>query len=112
MASRHAARPTATNTSQIRRNLFPNGLSRRPTSASTSTSATTLLESPQGQTSDIVVRDQNGNYDVSVPSLPAIDDDDQSPEAEEGEGGEKDGMSKLCQAIVVVNEMQSLKRNY
>ncbi|MCJ1256827.1 hypothetical protein MMC24_004651 [Lignoscripta atroalba] len=85
MASRQvSSRPTASNTSHVRRNLFHHHLSRRPTSASTSTSVTTLQDSPRDNNSDIVMRDQNGNYQVQMPSLPAVDDE----QSQEDEGRE------------------------
>ncbi|MCJ1485186.1 hypothetical protein MMC06_005360 [Schaereria dolodes] len=82
MASRQvSSRTTANNSSHVRRNLFHHHLSRRPTSASTSTSATNLQDAARGSTSDIVMRDKNGNYQVHVPSMPAVDDE-QPPEDE------------------------------
>lgn len=57
--------------SNVRRNLFHHHLGRRPTSASTSTSATTLQASPEDSSADIVIRDKNGNYQVDIPLVPA-----------------------------------------
>ncbi|SLM35769.1 hypothetical protein LPUS_05129 [Lasallia pustulata] len=70
-----APHTAASATSHVRRNLFHHHLSRRPTSASTSTTATTLFESPQDDSSDIVMRDKNGNYQVELPSKPVMDDE-------------------------------------
>ncbi|MCJ1302752.1 hypothetical protein MMC08_005556 [Hypocenomyce scalaris] len=76
MATRQpTSRTAASTTSNVRRNLFHHHLSRRPTSASTTTSASTLHESPQDNSSDIVMRDKNGNYQVEIPSMPAMDDE-------------------------------------
>lgn len=72
--------------SSVRRNLFHHHLSRRPTSASTSTSATTLPESPQEDSSEIIVKDQSGNYDVQVPLLPPLDGE----QAQDDEATEKE----------------------
>ena len=58
--------------SSVRRNLFHHHLGRRPTSASTSTSATTLQASPEDNSADIVIRDKNGNYQVDIPLVPAV----------------------------------------
>lgn len=71
MATRQpTSRLPPSTTSQVRRALFHNTLSRRPTSASTSTSATTLLESPPDiSSSEIVVRGPEGEYQVTVPVL-------------------------------------------
>ncbi|CAF9906338.1 hypothetical protein IMSHALPRED_004175 [Imshaugia aleurites] len=88
MASKStASRSAATGTSSVRRNLFHHSLSRRPTSASTSTSATTLQEGSQDESSDIVVKDRNGNYEVQIPLLPPLDEDQAQ---EEDSGNEKD----------------------
>ena len=83
MASRTtSSRPT--NTSNVRRNLFHHHLSRRPNSVSTSTTATTLQE--QEYDSEIVTKDRNGNFEVSMPALPAVDED----QAQDGEVSEQD----------------------
>lgn len=82
-----ASRSAATSTSSVRRNLFHHTLSRRPTSASTSTSTTTLQEGSQDESSEIVVKDCNGNYQVQVPHLPPLDEDQAQ---EEDSGNEKE----------------------
>ncbi|CAF9936980.1 MAG: hypothetical protein ALECFALPRED_007029 [Alectoria fallacina] len=88
MASKStASRSTATGTSSVRRNLFHHTLSRRPTSASTSTLATTLQDASQDESSDIVVKDRNGNYQVQIPILPPLDEDQAQ---EEDSGNEKE----------------------
>ena len=88
MASKSTApRSAAIGTSSVRRNLFHHTLSRRPTSTSTSTSATTLQEGSQDETLDIVVKDRNGNYQVQVPLLPPLDEDQAQ---EEDSGNEKE----------------------
>lgn len=88
MASKStASRSAATGTSSVRRNLFHHTLSRRPTSASTSTSATTLQEGSQDESSDIVVKDRNGNFEVQIPILPPLDEDQAQ---EEDSGSEKE----------------------
>ena len=88
MASKStASRSAATGTSSVRRNLFHHTLSRRPTSASTSTSATTLQEGSPDESSDIVVKDRHGNYQVQVPLLPPLDEDQAQ---EEDSGNEKE----------------------
>ncbi|MCJ1260258.1 hypothetical protein MMC22_000118 [Lobaria immixta] len=78
--------PTTSTSSSVRRNLFHHHLSRRPTSTSTSTSATTLQELPQDDSSEIAVRDLNGDYQVQIPRLPPMDDD----QAQEDEVTEKE----------------------
>ena len=84
-----ASRSIATGTSSVRRNLFHHTLSRRPTSASTSSLATTLQDASQDESSDIVVKDRNGNYQVQVPILPPLDEDQAQ---EEDSGNEKESM--------------------
>lgn len=70
-----ASRATTSSTANVRRNLFHHQLSRRPTSSSTSTTATTLQESLHDDSSDIVVKDRNGKYDIQVPLLPPLDEE-------------------------------------
>ncbi|KAL9104424.1 MAG: hypothetical protein Q9163_000630 [Psora crenata] len=70
-----SSRVTATTTTGVRRNLFHHHLSRRPTSASTSTSTTTLQETIHDSSDEIVAKDSNGNFQVRVPVLPPLDDD-------------------------------------
>jgi len=89
MASQpHSARFNANATNEVRRNLFRSQLSRRPTNTSASTKASSLVDSSRyGSSSEIVVRNQNGNYIESVPSLPIAENDasadNESQEAEE-----------------------------
>ena len=85
MALKPPASQAPTNaTSSVRRNLFHHHLSRRPTGPSTSTSATALQEPLPDSSSDIVIRDINGNYAVQIPLLPPLEDD-QVPEDEVSE---------------------------
>jgi hypothetical protein len=59
-------------TTGVRRNLFHQHLSRRPTTSSTSTSAETLRldNEHESETSDIVIRDRNGDFEITEPPLP------------------------------------------
>jgi hypothetical protein len=68
----------------VRRNLFHQHLSRRPTTSSTSTSAETLrLDTEhESQTSDIVIRDKNGDFEIVDPPMHPSDD--------QGEGAHAD----------------------
>ncbi|TAQ85055.1 hypothetical protein B7494_g6610 [Chlorociboria aeruginascens] len=63
-------------TTSVRRNLFQQHLTRRPTTSSTSTSAETLRLDIEhsSETSDIVIRDKNGDYDVGDPPLQSLDE--------------------------------------
>ena len=85
-----STRPTAnTAGSHVRRNLFHHHLSRRPTSASTSTSATTMQEVLPDNSSEIVIRDQNGDPSVQIPLLPPLEDD----QIQDEETTEKESMT-------------------
>lgn len=67
-------------TTGVRRNLFHQHLSRRPTTSSTSTSAETLrleVES-NSDTSDIVIRDKNGDFEVGDPHIQSLDEPDEA----------------------------------
>ena len=66
----------------VRRNLFHHQLSRRPTSTSTSMSGSTLQEPLPDNSSDIVVKDRNGNYQVDIPLLPPLDEEQMQEEDE------------------------------
>jgi len=71
-------------TNDVRRNLFHQHLSRRPTTSSTSTSAETLrldIE-PESDSSDIVIRDKNGEFEIGDPPMESFD------EHEEGGNGD------------------------
>lgn len=70
-------RSTVPASSNVRRTLFHHN-ARNP-STSTSTSTTTLQETLQDSSQDdsfeIVVKDSDGNYDVFIPFLPPLDDE-------------------------------------
>ncbi|XEU96427.1 hypothetical protein FSHL1_001712 [Fusarium sambucinum] len=65
----------------VRRNLFQSQLTRRPTAGSTSTSAETLHLDVDvlSDTSEIVVRDKNGEIELGNPPTPMMDDEDELP---------------------------------
>jgi len=71
----------------VRRNLFHQHLSRRPTTSSTSTSAETLrLDNEQeSETSDIVVRDRNGDFEIADPPMTSEQEEGDHDEAQEDE---------------------------
>jgi hypothetical protein len=81
-ASRLNPAPSSSSATQsVRRNLFNSNLSRRPTrSSSTTSSAPTLIENPlepsvpQEASSEILVRNANGDYAVQLPGVPPIGD--------------------------------------
>lgn len=75
----------------VRRNLFHQHLSRRPTTSSTSTSAETLrldIE-PESGTSDIVIRDKNGDFQIGDPPLQSLDEQEEGAQGEAHEDESK-----------------------
>lgn len=66
----------------VRRNLFHQHLSRRPTTSSTSTSAETLrLDTElESETSDIVIRDKNGDFEIGDTPVQSMDEQEGGPE--------------------------------
>jgi hypothetical protein len=65
----------------VRRNLFQQHLrASRPASSSTSTSAETLRLDidPESDSSDIVIRDQNGEFQIGDPPMQSFDDQDEA----------------------------------
>ncbi|KAI1477196.1 hypothetical protein F4774DRAFT_204636 [Daldinia eschscholtzii] len=74
-------RTARANTAGIRRNLFQSQLTRRPTPTTSSQSSNNSAETLRlgdvevlSDTSDIVVRDKNGEFDVGDPPTPPLDD--------------------------------------
>ena len=76
--SEMSSRSTRTNvTTNTRRNLFHQHLSRRPTASSTAgTSATTIQAVSEDTGDEIVVRDKNGNYQFELPVMPIAGQDE------------------------------------
>lgn len=95
----------------VRRNLFHQHLSRRPTTGSTSTSAETLrldIE-PESDSSDIVIRDQNGDFQIGDLPMQAYDDEEGSNEdAKEDESTFYDEDSVKYELISMAEERQRL----
>ncbi|KAL8899346.1 MAG: hypothetical protein Q9207_006247 [Kuettlingeria erythrocarpa] len=80
MASRPTASraPTGTNANPARRNLFHSHLIRRPTGSTTSGSTATSNAAPSPElryddSSDIVMRESNGEPQVQMPQLLSLD---------------------------------------
>ncbi|TVY48012.1 hypothetical protein LOCC1_G001066 [Lachnellula occidentalis] len=89
-----ASSSTSHRATNVRRNLFHQHLSRRPTTSSTSTSAETLrldIE-PESDTSDIVIRDKNGEFEIGDPPMGSFD------EQEDGNGDAHED-EKLLEAV-------------
>lgn len=68
--------------SSVRRNLFQSQLTRRPTPTSSGESETLRLDADAdvdapAESSDIVVRDKNGEVELDDPPTPPIDDPDE-----------------------------------
>lgn len=66
-------------TTGVRRNLFQQHLTRRPTTSSTSTSAETLRldVDHESDSSDIVIRDKNGEFEIEELSVQPFDEQDE-----------------------------------
>ncbi|KAI4207352.1 MAG: hypothetical protein LQ346_000601 [Caloplaca aetnensis] len=82
MASRPTASraPTGTNANPTRRNLFHSHLIRRPTGPTASGSIATSNaapspELPHDDSSDVVMRESNGEPQVQMPQLLSLDDE-------------------------------------
>ncbi|TPX08202.1 uncharacterized protein E0L32_001902 [Thyridium curvatum] len=74
------AGPTRTRmgANSVRRNLFQSQLTRRPTSNPSTSAETLRLDTDiQSESSDIVVRDKNGDIEMGDPPTPATDDPDE-----------------------------------
>ena len=73
-------RPRTTTSAGVRRNLFQSQLTRRPT-ASSSNSAETLRVDVDvlSDTSEIVIRDKDGEIELGDPPTPALEDEDEVP---------------------------------
>ena len=71
--------PRARNgTSSVRRNLFQSHLTRRPTPSSSTSAETLRLDTDaQSESSEIVVRDKNGEVELGDPPPPPVDDPDE-----------------------------------
>jgi hypothetical protein len=84
-------------TNNVRRNLFHQHLSRRPTTSSTSTSAETLRldVDPESDSSDIVIRDKNGEFEIGDPPMQSFDEQE---EGGNGDAQEDESMSTLERA--------------
>jgi hypothetical protein len=79
MAERRQASGSSSRAAGVRRNIFQQHISRRPTTSSTSTSAETLRLDlgTESETSDIVIRDKNGDYEVGDPPIPLADEQEE-----------------------------------
>ncbi|OTB05849.1 hypothetical protein M426DRAFT_10294 [Hypoxylon sp. CI-4A] len=97
-------RTTRTNTAGIRRNLFQNQLTRRPTpttSSSNNSVETLRLGEVEvlSDTSDIVIRDRNGEFEIGDPPSPTPDDPEETGGAlDEVQENERE-RQKLAEAL-------------
>ncbi|KAH7033270.1 uncharacterized protein B0I36DRAFT_106865 [Microdochium trichocladiopsis] len=84
----NATTTTTTTNAGVRRNLFQSQLTRRPTPTSSASAETLRLDvDVLSDTSDIVVRDKNGEFDVGDPPTPPLEDPEDAglDEAQENE---------------------------
>ncbi|KAE9374426.1 hypothetical protein N431DRAFT_335108 [Stipitochalara longipes BDJ] len=91
----------------VRRNLFHQHLSRRPTTSSTSTSAETLRldVDPESDSSEIVIRDKNGEFEIGDPPMQSFD------EQEEGGNGDAQEDEKERQRLADAVKHHQRDRN-
>ena len=91
MADRHTSQTRAGGTGvsrvrsgitgpSVRRNLFQSQLTRRPTASSSNSAETLRLDADaQSESSDIVIRDKDGEVEMDDPPTPSIDEPDDVP---------------------------------
>ncbi|KAI2623331.1 hypothetical protein GGR54DRAFT_48043 [Hypoxylon sp. NC1633] len=96
-------RGARTNTTGVRRNLFQGQLTRRPTptTSSSNNSAETLRLADVevlSDTSEIVIRDKNGEFDVGDPPTPPLDDPEEARALDEAQESERE-RRKLAEAV-------------
>ncbi|KAI1377420.1 hypothetical protein F4677DRAFT_444648 [Hypoxylon crocopeplum] len=92
-----------TNTSGVKRNLFQGQLTRRPTptTSSSNDSAETLRLADVevlSDTSEIVIRDKNGDFDVGDPPTPPLDDPEEGGTLDDAQESERE-RQKLAEAV-------------
>jgi hypothetical protein len=110
---RQAASSTSSNSraaAPVRRNLFHGHLSRRPTTGSTSTSTETLrldIE-PESDSSEIVIRDKNGEFEIGDLPMTAYDDEHEEGDVQDDEKSEISCFIVDMGADVRVEERQRL----
>ncbi|KAI0885290.1 uncharacterized protein GGS22DRAFT_141865 [Annulohypoxylon maeteangense] len=90
-------------TTGIRRNLFQSQLTRRPTptTSSSNTSAETLRLADVevlSDTSDIVIRDKNGEFDVGDPPTPPPDDPEEDGVLDDAQESQRE-RKRLAEAV-------------
>ncbi|KAG4435941.1 hypothetical protein IFR05_008561 [Cadophora sp. M221] len=90
----------STTASGVRRNLFQQHLTRRPTTSSTSTSAETLRldVDHESDSSDIVIRDKNGDFEIEDLPIQPYDEQDEGGGNGEAHEDEKE-RQRLADAV-------------
>ncbi|KAI6090901.1 hypothetical protein F4821DRAFT_12405 [Hypoxylon rubiginosum] len=96
-------RTARTNTVGVRRNLFQSQLTRRPTptNSSSNTSAETIRLGDVevlSDTSEIVIRDKNGEFEVDDPPTPPLDDPEEGGALDEAQENERE-RQRLAEAV-------------
>ncbi|KAK6952238.1 hypothetical protein Daesc_006772 [Daldinia eschscholtzii] len=99
-------RTARANTAGIRRNLFQSQLTRRPTPTTSSQSSNNSAETLRlgdvevlSDTSDIVVRDKNGEFDVGDPPTPPLDDPEEGAGALDDAQESERERQRLAEAV-------------
>ncbi|KAI0532511.1 hypothetical protein GGR58DRAFT_177304 [Xylaria digitata] len=113
----HRITRAATSTAAVRRNLFQSQLTRRPTptetrpggsdaanlplttSSSTNSAETLRLDNDVlSETSEIVIRDKNGEFEIEDPPTPPLDDPDDEVALDDAQENERE-RQKLAEAV-------------
>ncbi|TGJ86511.1 hypothetical protein E0Z10_g2221 [Xylaria hypoxylon] len=117
-AGAHRITRAATTTAAVRRNLFQSQLTRRPTPTETTrpgagdianTSMTTSSSTNSAETlrldvdvlsesSEIVIRDKNGEFEIEDPPTPPLDDPDDEVALDDAQENERE-RQKLAEAV-------------
>ncbi|KAI1391209.1 uncharacterized protein F4822DRAFT_177572 [Hypoxylon trugodes] len=97
------SKTTRTNTAGVRRNLFQSQLTRRPTpTASSSNNSVETLRLGDvevlSDTSEIVIRDKNGEFDMGDPPTPTLDEPDDGGVLDEAQESERE-RQRLAEAV-------------
>ncbi|KAL1870802.1 hypothetical protein VTK73DRAFT_2431 [Phialemonium thermophilum] len=93
------SRAAASGVGRVRCKLFQSQLTRRPTSTSSTSAETLRLDTDaQSESSDIVVRDKNGEIELGDPPTPAFDDPNEMPALDARQENDKE-RQRLAEAV-------------
>lgn len=88
------SKTTRNNTTGVRRNLFQSQLTKRPTPTSSSNNSAETLRLAEvevlSDTSEIVIRDKNGEFDIGDPPTPTLDDSEEGVGLDDAQESERE----------------------